>query len=52
MAPRIFSQGAKSVSAREHPKDVDQLIEDWLADFGQDHSWDLPSATPWQCLEY
>ena len=30
-------EGAKSVCAREHPKDVDQLIEDWLANFGQAH---------------
>ena len=42
--PHSFSQRAKWVSAREHPKDVDQLIEDWLADFGEDHSQDLPSA--------
>ena len=30
--------------AREHPKDVDALIEDWLADFGKELS---PSESEW-----
>lgn len=36
--PHSYATRAEKRCAREHPKDVDELIEEWLEDFGKEYS--------------